>query len=235
MSWLAPGSWLRSVLSPSSPQPARRDRPVLGGVDLGHAAAAIDAIATEQLSIAESLPAYLDEIRDETRGTPERTARQRHTAAVAALKELDSATRQVTAGRAGDAARSRDLAYLAERTALLQALSDGICELTETIGRVGPSGPLSTMTGHMAEALHAVLLTATDAIATPDEANLSLLHDLTADRGQIMESIRRSLVRGERALTIDDHQLLFTSTSLFERIVQLLRRLQSAMAAHARR
>jgi phosphate:Na+ symporter len=212
----------------------RTARPVLAGVDLGHAAAAIDAIAKEQPSIAESLPAYLDEIRDETRGTPGPTARARHTAAVASLKDLDSATRQVTAGRGGDAARSRDLAHLAERTELLRALSDGICELAETIGRVGPSGPLSTLTGHMAEALHAVLLTATDAIATPDEANLSLLHDLTADRGQIMESIRRSLVRGERTLTIDDHQLLFTTTSLFERIVRLLRRLQSAMAAHAR-
>ena len=49
-----------------------------------------------------------------------------------------------------------------------------------------------------------------------------------------LESIRRSLVRGERTLTIDDHQLLFTTTSLFERIVRLLRRMQSAMAAHAR-
>ena len=49
-----------------------------------------------------------------------------------------------------------------------------------------------------------------------------------------MDGIRRSLVRGERTVTIDEHQALFTSTSLFERIIRLLRRLQTTIAAGAR-
>jgi phosphate:Na+ symporter len=113
-------------------------------------------------------------------------------------------------------------------------LSDSVCELTETIGRAGRSGPLGTLTGNMAEALHAVLLATADTLASPDEANLEILHHLTADRGQIMDGIRRSLLRGGQILTIDDHQALFTSTSLFERIIRLLRRVHSTMVATAR-
>ena len=109
-------------------------------------------------------------------------------------------------------------------------LSDSVCELTETIGRAGQSGPLATLTGNMAEGLHAVLLATADTMASPDEANLELLHHLTADRGDVMEGIRRSLLHGEQTLTIDEHQTLFTSTSLFERIIRLLRRLQSVLA-----
>ena len=45
-----------------------------------------------------------------------------------------------------------------------------------------------------------------------------------------MDGIRRALLQGEHTLTIDEHQTLFTSTSLFERIIRLLRRLQSVLA-----
>ena len=71
-------------------------------------------------------------------------------------------------------------------------------------------------------------------MANPDEANLELLHRMTADRGELMEAIRRSLLRGEQTLTIDEHQALFTSTRLFERIIRLLRRLHTVEAASTR-
>ena len=51
-------------------------------------------------------------------------------------------------------------------------------------------------------------------------------HYPTADRGRLMEAIRRGFLRGEQTLSIDEHQALFTSTSLFERIIRLLRRLR---------
>ena len=190
---------------------------------------AIESIAKEQLSLAQRLPEYLDDVREETRGDSGQGARALHNSTVAALKEVDRVTNQLT--RRGDnPARSLELSRTAERTELLRSLSDSVSELTETIRRAGQSGPLGTLTGNMAEGLHAVLLAAADAMASPDDANLELLHDLTSDRGEVMEGIRRSLLRGEQTLTIDEHQALFTSTSLFERIIRLLRRLQSLLA-----
>jgi len=44
-----------------------------------------------------------------------------------------------------------------------------------------------------------------------------------------MEAIRRGFLRGEQTLSIDEHQALFTSTSLFERIIRLLRRLRAEL------
>jgi hypothetical protein len=41
-----------------------------------------------------------------------------------------------------------------------------------------------------------------------------------------MDGIRRSLLRGEHTLTLEEHQALFTSTRLFERIILLLQQLQ---------
>ena len=82
----------------------------------------------------------------------------------------------------------------------------------------------------MAEGLHVVLLSTVDAIESPDQPNLEVLHHLTADRSELMEGIRRSLLRGEHTLTLEEHQALFTSTRLFERIILLLRQLQTGLA-----
>ena len=71
-----------------------------------------------------------------------------------------------------------------------------------------------------------MLTTAAEAMATPHAANLELLHDLTADRSELMAAIRRALLRGAQTLSPDEHQVLFTSTSLFERVIRLLRRLR---------
>jgi len=230
MSWRTPRTWLRFVLPAPTDEQSRARLSVLRDAAIEDPAVAIDSVVKEQLSLAQRLPEYLDDVREETRGDSGRGARALHHSTVAALKEVDRVTNQLT--RRGDnPARSLELSRTAERTELVRSLSDSVCELTETIRRAGQSGPLGTLTGNMAEGLHAVLLAAADAMASPDEANLELLHDLTSDRGEVMEGIRRSLLRGEQTLTIDEHQALFTSTSLFERIIRLLRRLQSLLAA----
>jgi len=230
MSWRTPRTWLRFVLPAPKDEQSRARLSVLRDAAIEDPAVAIDSVVKEQLSLAQRLPEYLDDVREETRGDSGRGARALHHSTVAALKEVDRVTNQLT--RRGDnPARSLELSRTAERTELVRSLSDSVCELTETIRRAGQSGPLGTLTGNMAEGLHAVLLAAADAMASPDEANLELLHDLTSDRGEVMEGIRRSLLRGEQTLTIDEHQALFTSTSLFERIIRLLRRLQSLLAA----
>ena len=233
MSWRTPRTWLRSVLqlAPSERASATislsRDHPI------ENSTTAIDLIAKEQLSIAQRLPEYLDEVREETRGTSATDARALHNNTVAALKEVEGFTERLSA-RDLNPSRSLELSRLAERSDLLRLLSDSVCELTETIRGAGQPGPLGMLTGNIAEGLHAVLLAAADAIANPDEANLELLHQLTADRGELMEAIRRSLLRGEQTLTIDEHQALFTSTRLFERIIRLLRRLHAVEAASTR-
>ena len=233
MSWRAPSTWLRSVWQAATNKQSPAGLGNLKDLAVDNPARAIDAIAKEQLSVAQRLPEYLDEVREEMRSKSGPGARVLHNRTVAALKEIDRVTNQLT-NRGHDLGPSLELSYVAERSELLRALSDGVCELTEAIAGAPRSGRLGTLTGDLAEGLHAVLLAATDAMASPDGANLELLHQLTTDRGQLMAGIRGSLVRGEQTLSIEEHQTLFTSRGLFERIIRLLRRLQAVMVATAR-
>ena len=196
---------------------------------LAQPAVALDLIAREQLAVAQGLTQYLDDIREDTRGQTTATAGVRHRSTVAVLTQVTRFTADL-AGRTESVTIAPRISQLAERTELLALLGDSIRELADSIRDSMKPGPLAALTAGMVEGLHAVLLSTVDAIESPDPANLEVLHHLTADRGELMEGIRRSLLRGEHALTLDEHQALFTSTRLFERIILLLRQLQTGLA-----
>ena len=219
--------WLQSILGTKTAAVDGAPR-FLNERALADPATALDLSARELAWLAERLPAYLDEVRQETRASASAPAAALHRGTVHVLQEIDRHLAAL-AGRGSPPQRER-ATELAGRSTLLRSLSDAVRELTEVIGRAGPSGEVATLSANMAEALHAILLTAVDAIREPDAMNLDLLGQLTGDRGAVMESIRQGLVRGERILTVDEHHVLFTSTALFERIIRLLRRFQEGLA-----
>lgn len=214
--------WLQSILGTKATAAGGAPRFLNDGA-LADPATALDLVARELASLAERLPAYLDEVRQETRAGATAPAAALHRGTVHVLQQID---RHLAAlAERGSPPQRERATELAGRSRLLRSLSDAVRELTEVTGRAGPSGEVATLSANMAEALHAILLTAVDAIREPDAINLELLRQLTGDRGAVMESIRQGLVRGERTLTVDEHQVLFTSTALFERIIRLLRQL----------
>ena len=176
---------------------------------LAQPAVALDLIAKEQLDVARGLPQYLDDIREDTRAQATATAGVRHARTVAVLKEVTRHTAAL-AGRPESVTIAQQVSHLAERTELLVQLGDSIRELADSLRDTLKSGTLGTLTASMAEGLHLVLSSTVDALETPDEFNLKALHHLTADRGELMEGIRRSLLRGEQTLTLEEHQALFT-------------------------
>jgi len=218
--------WLSALLPPAREAAASR----LNDAALAQPGVALDLIAREQLAVAQGLPPYLDEIREETRARTTATAEAQHRRTVAVLKQVARFTADLAERAESTAATTQQAAQLAERTELLALLGDSIRELTDTMRGSVASAALAPLTAGMAEGLHVVLLSAVDAIESPDATNLEVLHHLTADRGELMEGIRRSLVRGENTLTLEEHQALFTSTRLFERIILLLRQLQTGLA-----
>jgi hypothetical protein len=193
---------------------------------LSRPAAALDLVAKEQLAVAQGLPQYLDAIREDTRAQATASADTQHRATVAVLKQIKGFTTAL--GEPPHLAER--VSQLGERTELLAMLGDTVRELADTLRDAMTSTALAALMADMAEALHVVLLSAIDAMESPDEHNLEVLHHLTAGRSRLMDDIRRSLLRGEHTLTIEEHQALFTSTRLFERTVLLLRQLQTGLA-----
>jgi len=206
-------SWLQSVFGRSAP-----------AID---PATALDLAARELTNVAGRLPAYLDEVREETRAAASAPAAALHRRTVQALEQVD---RHLTAvADSGSPPQRARATELAERSQLLRLLSDAVRELTEVIGRAGTAGEVAALSSTIAEALHAILLTAVDAVREADAIDIELLGQLTGDRTAVMERLRQGLVRGERTLTVEEHHVLITSTALFERIVRLLRRFQEGL------
>ena len=224
-------AWRRwfSAFLPSASEPEMAAARVIDQAALAQPAVALDLVVRAQLAVARGLPQYLDDIREDTRAQATASAAAQHRHTLAALKEITRVAADLS-DRAESVTMTQQIAQLAERNGLLAMLGDSIRELADSMRDSPKAGALATLTADMAEGLHVVLLSTIDAIESPDQSNLEVLHHLTADRSQVMESIRRSLLRGEHTLTIEEHQALFTSTRLFERIILLLRQLQVGLA-----
>ena len=103
--------------------------------------------------------------------------------------------------------------------------------------RAGPTdmAALRTLVANLGEGLGALLLTAEDGIRTGDATELHLVQQMTAERDSLVDTLRRRVIAAERGLSGADQELLYGLTSLFERIVWLLRRFTAAAADQAER
>jgi phosphate:Na+ symporter len=227
MTWLlTPANWLRRRLS-GGREAAAPPTPHFRYDQAEGPEAALDLLRREQARLAALLPQYLDEVREDTRGSTV-TCAALHESTGAALREMQGFTTRLVE-RSGGGRPAAPLERLRRRTDLLLSIGDSVRELTAVIGQAGTSGALYGLIAGITEGLHLVLLTAAEAVEHPTAPNRDVLHELTADRGGLMERIRQALLRGEQSLSLEDHQTLFTSTSLFERTIRLLRALAAAL------
>lgn len=81
----------------------------------------------------------------------------------------------------------------------------------------------------LVEASHALLMCLHDAMRDRDPLDLELLREMTGDRAELMEGVRRDLLRQRSGLDQEDRESLFTATNLFERLVWLVRRYAAQM------
>lgn len=110
------------------------------------------------------------------------------------------------------------------RNALAAGLCETLGELLGTLERLeDPERPLP-LAGNLVEAGHTLLLTLLDAVSGGDPLDRALLREMSGDRAELMEGIRRDLLRGEASLDQARREGLFAATSLFERLVWLVRR-----------
>jgi len=77
----------------------------------------------------------------------------------------------------------------------------------------------------MVESLHLILTLLNDSLITEDNDG-ELLLSLTSDRSDLMEKIRDSLLN-DQSINLEERQILFVSTSIFERIIWLIRRIHA--------
>lgn len=100
----------------------------------------------------------------------------------------------------------------------------------ELLGSV-PPGPLAELADRLFQALHALLLTASDAFRDRDPHQIEMLQLMTQDRREIMTRIRDTYFGAQKDLPEEAKVLLFELTNAFTRAVYLL----NSLAALQRR
>ncbi|ONG47410.1 hypothetical protein BKE38_23635 [Pseudoroseomonas deserti] len=221
--FLAPlGRPMRALLerlSPATPAEALGRPRFLYDQALDHPPSALDLVEREQAGLAARLPGLLAPVLDGTPATPP-VATQ-----LAAAASVEQATKTFLAELL---ARDPDRGTL-DRAVLLENRNELLAALRETIGdfaiaAAGPSqAPVATRVLQLSEALHLLLLQLEDVGSRGDSEDLAMLRELSADRSEMMDQLRRRVSTTE-ALTPEDQSLLFRVTTLFERAVWLIRR-----------
>jgi phosphate:Na+ symporter len=127
-----------------------------------------------------------------------------------------------------DANPSRDLleqiSNRQARSSILQSIHESLSELGDALAIPFETPAMQSLCSNLSEGLAGLLLTADDAIRSGDAEDLSILRQLTSDRDSLVDQLRRRVIAADRMLSARDQHRLYTVTSLFERIVWMLRR-----------
>lgn len=218
--------WLERLSPPTDEQDLSRPRH-LSEDALQDPESALDLVEKEQLRLLGHLPDQLAALLPDTAASATVPPAVLHRGVSAVAAETHAFLREL-AEREIDGDTSRRVLALERRLALVVSLNDSVHGFTETLATLraepGEGGPFAD---NLAESLHTLLLTAVDAVRSSDPGEVDMLVRMTADRGDLMERLRRNLSGpGDSGHRRKSH--LFYLTSLFERAVWLLRQLALA-------
>jgi phosphate:Na+ symporter len=97
-------------------------------------------------------------------------------------------------------------------------------ELGDALAKPFDLPALRSLAENLSEGLAALLMVAYEAVRDGNPDDLALLQKMAGDRDSLVDQMRRRVVSTDKSLSAQDQQALYTITSLFERIVWMLRR-----------
>jgi phosphate:Na+ symporter len=218
--------WLGKLSPPTEEQDLSRPRHLSEQV-LEDPESALDLVEKEQLHFLGRLPLQVAAILPDTAAGAIAPG-VLHRGNVAVAGEIQSFIHEL-AEREVDRDTSRRVLDLERRLALLVSLNDNVHAFVDTFAQLTAGAPAGEgFINHLAESLHMLLLTALDSRRAADPADTELLLRLTSDRGDLMERMRRNVLAAPQPFDHQQKSRVFYLTSLFERIVWLLRQLALA-------
>ncbi|HET8720939.1 MAG TPA: Na/Pi symporter [Nitrospira sp.] len=188
----------------------------------------------EHLRLAKRFPSYLDAFRTDRlpNGQPEPSVY--HAAFLAIGERLTSFLRDALQHTASVEFAER-LLNVRNRQDLLKVVEEDLLQQYEAL-RASPGGAKAAqLCTAIVEALDTILQTTLAAAETGDREELALLGAMTADRGEMMERIRKKYLATEEEVTAEDRALILHVTHGFERIVWSLARYGELLARNATR
>jgi phosphate:Na+ symporter len=184
----------------------------------------------EQTRLLGRLPQLLEAIRSENVAVTTIPAEVLHDGTTAVAAEVRSFLHEIAEhDRSGDA--SAQVLALQHRDGLLTAASETTRDFVHAAGKLRAEPALAPLLESLVEGLHALTQTVVEAVAEPANADRALLLAMTADRGEMMEKLRRNVLNASPTLAHETKLQLLYATTLFEREVWLLRQLAQTIPA----
>jgi len=185
---------------------------------------ALHLVAKEQERLLAQLPAIIDAVRADGSATATVDALVEGSASIA--RHCDVFLTNILDSNEARAV-TLDVVNLEKRNEILIALIATSQDYTSAIRAAGPRSEgdrLGRLLFALNESLHAILLVAGDALSGGEEGDLPIFLNLTSDRSAQMERVRRQVMAESEQMSPVDHDVLYTTTTLFERMLWLLRR-----------
>jgi phosphate:Na+ symporter len=183
---------------------------------------ALDLVEREQAALAAWLPQLMDTVLASATARPAVTRETLLAAATRIERAIDLFVTEVLSSGCDRESMARAV-LLQNRNVLLSSLRETVGEFASLVAP-GADATLQPLLLRLAEALHLLLLQLNDALAGEDPDDLALLRQLSGDRSDMMDQLRRRVVQAEPELGPVGHDLLFRATALFERAIWLIRR-----------
>lgn len=119
------------------------------------------------------------------------------------------------------------------RNGLLQSIHESLAELGTLLATSFETEAMRSLGTNVSEGLAGLLLVAAEAVRSGNAEDLALLRQLTADRDSLVEQLRRRVIAADKTLAARDQHTLYAITSVFERVVWMLRRYGGLLNAGA--
>lgn len=190
---------------------------------LGDPETAIDLLEKELARIVSRLGDHLADLRDPAAGRPGADPAERHRSFLSLGLDLEHFHTAIV-GLHLAAATSERLSNVHARMSLAMLVEDSLNQLAATLRSAPRDGPIGKLSLQFLEAVDLLLLLTRDAVLSLDREDLATLQELCSDRSEQMGRIRNLHLAPEQELPLAERGILLTLTSLFERIVWMLRR-----------
>lgn len=219
---------LERLAPPSADEAASKPR-YLYDQALSEPETALALVDREQMRVFGFLPLHLG-VTDHLDSSEARPPRG---GVLSAATALDDAIGRFLTDLA-DTGASRDVLELIAnrqaRNSLLQPMHESLRDLGDALSKPFEAPAMQSLASNLNEGLAALLLAADEAVKSPTVEDLAILRDLTADRDSLVDQMRRRVIAADKTLSARDQQMLYMITSLFERVVWMLRRFASLLA-----
>jgi phosphate:Na+ symporter len=184
---------------------------------------AIDLLEKEQARVVARLRDHLELTRPDTAPGRRVDPAELHRGFLTLFGEVEHFYNALV-GKHLAASTAERLSNVHGRLSLLTLVEDSLNQLGASVQGVTRGAKIGSLAGSFVESLDFFLMLSNDAVVSQSRDDIRMLQELCGDRSEMMGRVRNMYLAPEQELPPAEKALLLRLTTLFERIVWMLRR-----------